>query len=383
MKKWNPSVVLITTTIVVLLSIAASMALQGCKWENSASNWQQTAYIKLGNSPDPVPNWVAEKSKYDFVCLTFGAWADPVMQNVGERMKAQNPTIRLGTYVSTHACPPWMRDAPATTFAGRWWRELSPYLARTTEGDTAAIFKDAYFVDVTNPQARAAMVAITSEYVTSTGLSWAMLDFFSVPMPDLKWGAWVGIEHGDLDLDGDGVGHWQDADEQQELRAAFESLIAEYRAALPKGFLLIPNGALAITDPTFSKLVDGCYVEGFPRWFFGSGDRMNYGAALDPARKNAVPDLVTPGRWHSSEFFVMLEDCFDSGQIGYIAALYPHLVEMKRAANDVDVRSPLDLSFLGMPTGFASYKAPQTTRTFEHGVVVVTAGDGTLSTTAR
>lgn len=360
----------------------------GCRLETAPADWQNTAYMKLGNCPDPTPAWVDDHAQYDFVALTWGAWADPRMQNVGERMRARNPDIHLGTYVSTHACPPWMRDAPEGTWARRWWDAMSTHLAFTTEGDTAAIFKNAYVWNVLDPAARADAVVLLNAYAREQHIDWAMLDFITVPMPNLKvWQdpKWEAAEAGDLDFNQNGVGHWNDPGEQAALRVAWGRFMAEIRASLPAGFLLIPNGALAIQDPSFSKDVDGCYVEGFPRWFFGSGDSMDYGAALHPANApTSLPNLAAPGRWHSPAWFVMIEDAFQCRQLGYVAALYPGVVETFRGGDGTDtIALPVDLSWLGQPTGAAAFKVPQTTRTFEHGVVVVEAGKGTLRTSTR
>jgi hypothetical protein len=196
-----------------------------------------------------------------------------------------------------------LQESPRGSYPQRLWAAGSRFLAKTTTGDTAAIYRNYPVYDFTDPEARASLIAELDRYVRKNELDWAMLDYCAVNLPDHRQG-WPSNE-GDLDLDADGVGYWDDKDEREMAREAWFEYIAELRMALPDGFLLIPNGDLALKADGFAALVDGCYVENFPHWFFGSQD-PNYQNALDENYPGSLHHLTAPQRWCREPGIVML-----------------------------------------------------------------------------
>ena len=339
---------------------------------------QLTCLIKWGNPPVPTPDWVDMVSRYDLAAFSYGVWDTPAMQQAAKDIRRKNLDIHLGTYFSAFTAPLWCRadaERGGDGWGARWWRAVSPYIAYGVDGDTATVFNGQPVFNVLLPEARDAAIGELSAYVRATGITWVMIDFMSVPL-DLG-------QPVDIDLDNDGLGQRGDTDEQAALKAAWYAYARELRAALGGEVLLIPNGSLAMTDPQFSKLVDGCYVEGFGKWFYGSGDAPNYGNALDPAYgPQAVPNLCAPGRWSRRPGYVMLEDYGDSGKLGIVAALWDGCVEMRRSRNDVAYPPyPVDMSWLGAPTGPA-VEGTTWGRLYENGSVTVGADGPRLAVVA-
>lgn len=350
LKKQLP--LLIALIAVLGLSLSSAVLISRL-FSESQNDHQLSAYVKWGSAPMPTEEWIEEKSKYDFLAFTFGVWDLSRFDGVKEELMKRNADIRMGTYFGLHSAGRWMRVAPEDSWGGRYWNTVKPYLARTTVGDTAAIFKDAYVWDLTNPVARSAVVDLLRAYVDSTGIDWAMLDFASVPLPNLKQfqdPMWEEMEEGDLDFDQDGVGHWDDPDEQQLLRESYYAFMREMKSALPNEFLLIPNGALAIYDPEFSALVDGCYSETFPSYFYGNVSDQ-FTNALYPTYPTSLWNLTNQSRWYGNEGFVLIEDHWDREFYGHIASLFDNCVELKIMLDETNDVSPvLDLE-LGAPLG--------------------------------
>jgi hypothetical protein len=376
---------IISRAVLILLGSAGGIALAVilAQFLGRPLDHQLSGYLKLGNAPMADEAWLDDKAHYDFLAFTFGAWSKPPMVGAKAGLIARNPGISLGTYFSMFTAAQWTKRAYESypdSWGGRWWAGLSPYLARTNENDpvtgrpdTAAIFMNNYVWNVTLPAARAVAVDLLNQYVREEGLDWAMLDFCSVPLPNLKVDQgpqWEEMEYGDLDFDQNGIGHWDDFAEQQLLDQSWRDFIRELRAALPKSFLLIPNGKLAIEDPDFRTLVDGCYVEGFPMWHFGTPN-ANYTNALDPTYPNSLWNLCGKNVWHNDPGYVFLEDRFDRGQLGCVAALFDGAVEMKRMFDEVhQPATPPDLG-LGAPKDRAEIEDGAITRAYEHGTVIV------------
>jgi hypothetical protein len=376
----------------VLLGIAlAGSTLAGAVWlvqqiRTSENDHQLTALIKWGSPPRPTPQLLATVAPYDFVAFSYGAWDTPAMQTFAADARRQNLDVHLGTYYHMFTAPQWCKTAAEqgqTGWLAKWWVAMSPYLASTADGDTAAVWMDNYDWNVTIPEARAAAIGQLRDYVRATGITWAMLDFMSVPLESFQI---PGYPIRDPDFDGDGIACKDDADEKQLLKESWYAYVRELRATLGEEFRLIPNGSLALQDPRFSLLTDGCYVEGFPRWFYGSGGDLNYSNALDPAYgPQALPNLTAAGRWHREPGVVMIEDGYATGKYGHVAALFDGTVEVRRSPNDVTYpAAPRDLGWLGAPVGPAE-RATQSgawVRQFEDGLVTVTPAGSTISVTA-
>lgn len=296
-------------------------------------DYQLSAFCKWGNSPrTEAPDWAEDMAKYDLVAYTYGVWEQDKMETPRKELQKKNLDILIGEYMPVHTLGPWMRDAAEQgleTPTAKMWRALSPYLAVTTEGDTATIWKNHPLIDLFNPEAVTEMVRVVSENAKESKLDWYMMDFFQVPMPNLKrWQdpIYEEMEHGDLDFDRDGIGHWDDPDERMKLRDIYGEYIQELRAAMPPNMVLIPNGSLAMYDPLFAKHVDGCYIEGFPRWFFGT-QAPNYPNAFDPEFRNSLFVLSEKHRWYSDKYFILIEDMYHTGDFGYIAQMFDGGVE--------------------------------------------------------
>lgn len=282
----------------VFLCLAAALAELP---PQSGPKHQKTAWIKNGSPPVMDQEYAEHGARYDFIMHAPGAWEGRA--TVRRHLKKLNPHIKLGTYFNMHTIAPWLQESRRGSYPERLWAAGSRFLARTTTGDTAAIYRNYPVYDFTNPEARAVMIAELDRYVRKNELDWAMLDYCSVKLPDHRQG-WPNNE-GDLDLDGDGVGYWDDKDEREMAQEAWFDYIDELRAALPDDFLLIPNGDLALKSNGFASLVYGCYIENFPHWFFGSQD-PNFQNALDQNYSGSLHHLTAPQRWCREPGFVML-----------------------------------------------------------------------------
>lgn len=206
------------------------------------------------------------------------------------------------------------------------------------------------------------------------------MDFMTVPMPDLKKTQapiYTELQTGEMDLDQDGVGHWDDLDEQAALRQAFTDLVLALRSRLPTDFALIPNGRLAMVDDSFARLVDGVFVESFPQWFFGPG--FNYdGAVFQPDRVPSMWSLSQP-RCRRGFGTVMIEDRYNTGWHADIAACFG-AVEVRSGDGMPMPKVPHIGRALGLPQAAAVLQDSVLTRQFARGVVTVILNpNGTVS----
>ncbi len=348
----------------------------------------EACYIKLGNPPHPDTDWFDDKANYDYILLAETAWNTSRMAGAVDSLHARNADLRIGSYLNVMAVGRWIvRQVEAGSKPGSWsyefYRAVTPYLARTNgldpatgEPDTAAIFKNDYCVNILIPEARAAIIELNTRPEFLGAVDWFFLDFLTVPMPDLKVHQseiYREMEHGDMDLDQDGIGHWDDEDEQRALHDAFVAFVNELRAALPPrpgGFLLIPNGRLCYTDDELAALVDGVYIEGFPMWHFGTHD-VNFAGALDPDRRPSLWTLTRP-RYRNGVGAVMIEDRFGEGQLGHVAALFDGCVEAQRRRQGPAVRDVTrSLRWLAAPTGPVQKTGAVMTRPFVQGILQV------------
>jgi hypothetical protein len=341
-----------------------------------------SGYLKFGNPPDPtVPGWVAERANFNFLCYSGNAWRSPRMKAAADTLRQLNPGIQLGEYASTMAIGQWNIEAVRRKAGAGWaqdyYNAVMPYLARTNQmdpvtgqPDTASIFLRNYSVNLLLPGAIESLVAFHVQY--SSNLDWLLLDFMTIPMPDFRAGQgprYVSEQAGEMDLDQDGVAHAEDMDERTALRLAFMQLLRELHAALPK-VKLIPNGQLVMIDDEVALLTDGCYVEGFPQWFFGEGYNFE-NAMFRPSYRPSMWSLTAP-RYRNGLGFVMIEDRYHQMKHGSAAAMFPQAVEIRRNDDTTDSFIPDETRALrvelGPAAGPATCVADTLRRPFKHGV---------------
>jgi len=158
----------------------------------------------------------------------------------------------------------------------------------------------AVLFDYTDPAARRAMldVFLSHQRTSSNKFDGIYWDYFNVRL----WIApAVTTMEGDPDMDGDGIGHFDDEDEMQAFRDAQYDWVAEVRAEMGERFIQIANGSRALRDSVFAHQFDGIFYELFPNVGYGSGD--NFRKALDPDQYNNLfttvswPRTVNGGPW--------------------------------------------------------------------------------------
>lgn len=302
-----------------------------------------------------------------------------------DSLRQRNLTIRMGSYFPAWFVYGWQRRAGDSlrrdSISGEWWNTLNRYIVRTdsldpgtANMDTAALWLDDMVINVLNPDCRHAMVDIYQRHLGKR-VDFLMLDFLTIPLPDMK--VWQGPryqrqEHGDLDFDGNGTNLYHDPAEQAALRQAFISLLTELHAAMPN-MLLLPNGNLALWDTTVARLTDGVYLEKFPECL--AGWQFDFVRAVSADNPIGLPALTAP-RYRNGRGLVWLEDSYDYGLFGYLAAMYDGVVENKRANREHTPALPLVLN-MGAPLG----PAVGNVREFKKGTLTVTVGASWISHT--
>lgn len=269
----------------------------------------------------------------DYVVLDVNRFGADLTKDVIDSLYKKNLAIEVGAYLPSFMVYGWMKKAAdlgeltPNTFGYDWWNELSPYLARTDSlnpgtaiSDTAAAWLNDYTINMLIPEARIKMVLIASKYLVGR-VDWLMLDFLTVPLPDLK--VWQGLryqqqEHGDLDMDQNGIPQYIDVAEQVALRTAFIDYIMKLRVAFP-GVKIISNGWLAVRDSEVAKLVDGIMLERFPLEGWG----FSFVNALNPINPIGLPNLCAKNRYAINPGIVMINDAYKTGQLTSIAAKFP------------------------------------------------------------
>lgn len=327
---------------------------------------QLTIYVKNSNAPTPDAEWYEEKSQYDYMYLTQGAWEISRMVVANDSLRVLNPDMLLGSYVSMFSVPEWMSRADTTRHPGRWWRDLTPYLVWTTEGDTASFWVKSWAWNVTIPEARAIAIAELKRYMVEQNLHFIMFDYASVPMPHLidyqpQW--WRDLVHGDPDFDGDGIGHWDDPDEQAKLLVAWYDYVDEVRAAMPDVHIHV-NGNLPMKDDEFALKLDGINVENFPWWFFGNTAGPNFINALDPE--------YPVNLWHLQDLgkYIIIEDRYSRPGLTHMAMCFDKMILCRRWRFQHETDPELPPRFdLGAPLGPATIEDGQLRREFELGVI--------------
>lgn len=214
-----------------------------------------TAWIKWGNAPVMTEDWINHAAKFDFIALSPGVWEGK--REVRDALMRKNLDIRIGTYFQMHTLPFWMRRASPSTYPGKLWNVLHPYIVRNENGQFISIYNSQPLYNFLDQTVRSLAIRRLVEYVEAEDIDWAFLDFCSLQLPNFDGG--TGISEA----------------QQAQLPAVWYDYIDELRAALPRDFLLIANGSLGTTHRDFREKLDGVYLERYPRWPGDGAERIS------------------------------------------------------------------------------------------------------------
>lgn len=287
-----------------------------------------TGLLKLGNYPftwsewgnesgleyDTINQQYSDYARHKFVGFTYGS----IRQEDRKELIQRNPDIMIGSYMNLFAVQDWMRDAPNGSFAFKMWMRMLPYMIRKdgVSGEFCALMGTNYCYNFLDPSARAVHIDLIAEYVHAgkTPLDWLMLDFCSVPMPDL------GGVNSDVVLERFNGGG------SDQLIYAFADYLGRLKEAVPST-LLIPNGQWALRSDYCAAHVDGAFVEWAFRWFFGT-DWSNEANALDPEYPHSL-HFLTSDRYARTPGLVFLEER-EPGRLAEIAPQFEGAVHLRR-----------------------------------------------------
>jgi len=215
----------------------------------------------IGNLSDP-----AELPKFTradiLIVATWQFWE--TSKDLAD-LRAANPDLLILAHFRTKAIRQAWAVPPAS--GRRYTHDLYqaglPHLARTTTGDTVSDWPGTYLFDYTDPAARSAMIDVFAHYQRTSGepFDGVFWDYFS---PRLWISPRVTTMEGDPDLDGDGLAHRDDDDEQQAFVDAQDAWVDEMRRRMGDDFIQIANGTRATQDPAFAAKLDGMFYEMFP-----------------------------------------------------------------------------------------------------------------------
>lgn len=258
-----------------------------------------TGFIKWGSAPRmDLPGWHEAVAAYDMAAFTPGIW-DGHEADL-DKIILLNPDFLAGTYFHAFTIPRWMSVAKEGTYPRKLWEHLYWHPAGSTNDRYPSIFRGGTVFDIFNPWVREQATTLLGEYVRRNRLDWVFIDFISCPLPSLNGET-------TLDLNRDGINHWNDPEEWGQLRLVWDDYIKEIRAAVGEDVLLIPNGRLAMADDSFARTVDGLFVEKVPRFFYGTNgvSPRAWENALDPRYKFSFAKLTRP-RYRKGKGLVML-----------------------------------------------------------------------------
>ncbi|MGB5215607.1 MAG: hypothetical protein WBN88_18430, partial [Anderseniella sp.] len=189
-------------------------------------------------------------------------WGRPSFEGRLDLLRAAKPDLKIiGYFRSKVVKAKW--ETEENTYNLALLEASRPYWCATTTGDTAMDWPGAVLFDYTDPAARRAMldVFLTHQRTSSNQFDGMYWDYFN----DKLWIApAVTTMDGEPDMDGDGVGHFEDEDERQAFQDAQYDWVAEMRQAMGNRFIQIANGARALTDSVFARQFDGMFYELFP-----------------------------------------------------------------------------------------------------------------------
>jgi len=337
----------------------------------------------------------AEMAKYtraDIVivqCDQF--WGRPSFEGRMALLRAAKPELKIiGFFRSKGIKTEWgLQARELQSYNYDLYQASKPYWCSTTTGDTLMDWPEAVVYDYTNPAARKAMLDVYLHYNNSSsnkfdGMYW---DYFN----DWLWIApAVTTMEGDPDMDGDGVGHWDDEDEKQAFRDAQYDWLDEVQRAMGPDFIQIANGSRALTDSLFASKLDGMFYELFPNVGYGSGE--NFKKALDPNRYNNLwaarnwPRTVNGGPWlilsHAKNIGSYQDEngvwkTISSGNLLRAVALLTGATSTHYDGSGLHSAGLPELELdLGAPLGPVSISGTHYSRQFERGRVVLEMGDG-------
>jgi hypothetical protein len=224
---------------------------------------------------------VIEKFSRANLCLVMGhhLWMGGESENVDavQQLKALNPDLVVLAYVSVKSARLEGEFADPDSYWYKWFIRTEPYFVYTTMGEIAMDWPISRLINILEPGCRQVMIEIIMEMQAGSlnvfdGVYW---DYFNNSL-------WVSPDvpnEGDPDMDGDGIGHWDDPDEMAAYRVAQVDLVTATRDSLGEDFIQFFNGQRAYADSSFAALGDGAYYELFPTLFFPNPDMQH---ALDP-----------------------------------------------------------------------------------------------------
>ena len=221
------------------------------------------------------------------------------------------------------------------------------------------------------------MLAIFSRYYSTSsnngpgiGIFW---DFFDFKVPRYLYGApQPEYMHGELDIDQDGVPHWDDLDEREAYIEAQYILVKMFREAFPY-LLQVGNGPMSYFDEDFAALLDGCNIEG--AGLFGFPEEVKN--LLDPEHEHNLWHIETLYRTEGGGPLVLVDSIRFPDYVEPIARMGDHVYA---ACSPVRARryvepDPVYVG-LGAPLGPATCEGDEVVRHFENGSLLLYLTNG-------
>jgi hypothetical protein len=281
---------------------------RGVEFKAHSPNWVAVTDGEVVDWADPAN--IEKFSKADF-CIVMGShlWMGGSSGNVDavRQMKELNPDLVIVGYCSVKSALLSGLDHDPASYWYKWYQRTAPYFVETTEGEMAQDWPTSRLINILDPGCRTAMIETIMEMQENSlnvfdGIMW---DYFNTQL----WVAPQVTNLGDPDMDGNGIGHFDDPDERAAFRQAQVDLVTATRDSLGEDFIQFFNGQRAYGDSTFAALADGAYFELFPTLFFPDPDMQH---ALDPAypfslfnarrwyrTRNGGPYLVLSNVWYT------------------------------------------------------------------------------------
>jgi hypothetical protein len=305
-------------------------------------------------------------------------------------IRATNPDIKvIGFFRNKTVRLDW--EGAYNSYNADLFEASKPYWSYTTTGDTLQDWpKIANFSPLT-AESRRAMLDVFVQYQDEAvnkldGVFWDYFNFTLWLAPS------VDSMDGEPDLDGDGIPHWDDADEIQAYQDCSVAWINEMREAMGDDFIQIVNGNRALEDSTFAGLVDGMFYETFPH--VGFNNATGYIDALDTSEPNNLwaahdwPRTQNGGPWlilsHMNVGYTYFDENYNS-QVLDLADLNRAIALLVGGAavyyDDSGRRTaglPTVELDLGHPTSDVNIDGNRYSRSFDNGRIELLMGSGGL-----